>query len=146
MRKFEGIDVTPLKIISDTNGDVMHALKENEATFSKFGEAYFSSVKQNVVKGWKKHKIMISNIVVPVGEIRFVFYDDRNHSKTQGKFFEISLSKENYCRLTVQPGIWMAFQGIGKDLNLLLNISSITHDPLECENVPIKSNKIKFNF
>lgn len=142
----EGITLTPLKLIPGANGKVMHALKSHEEDFHGFGEAYFSTVDFGVAKGWKKHTKMISNLVVPVGEILFVFYDDRENSETLGQFFQVKLSLKNYCRLSVQPGIWMAFKGLGKDLNLLLNISSISHDPEECETMNISNPMINYTF
>jgi len=138
----DGISLTPLKIIKGEVGNVLHALKSVEDTYTEFGEAYFSTVDYNMVKGWKKHMVMISNLIVPVGEIQFVFYDDRFNSVTFGKFFEVFLSTKNYQRLTVHPGIWMAFKGIGKDLNLLLNISSIVHDSMECEVLNLENDYI----
>ena len=74
---------------------------------------------------------MILNLVVPIGTIQFVIYDDRAKSSTYKQFFTIKLSQENYQRLTVPAGVWMAFRGISKDLNMLLNIASIEHDPTE---------------
>jgi dTDP-4-dehydrorhamnose 3,5-epimerase len=49
------------------------------------------------------------------------------------------LSKEYYNRLTVPPRVWVGFQGIGKDTNLLLNIANIPHDDNEVDQVPLKS-------
>lgn len=143
---FYGIELTPLKIIEGEKGNVMHALKCTDINFESFGESYFSTVLFNDVKGWKKHKIMVSNLIVPVGAIKFVFYDDRKGSSTYGYFCEVVLSVSNYKRLTVQPGIWMAFQGASKDLNLLMNIASIPHDPSESIFEPISSNNINYNF
>lgn len=142
----EGITLTPLKIIPSNDGSVMHALKNYEESYASFGEAYFSSVKHHVVKGWKKHHQMISNLIVPVGKIRFIFFDDRRESTTYHQFHEVELSLENYQRLTVQPGIWMAFKGEGEGLNLLLNISNIPHDPNECETLSIKNALINYSF
>lgn len=130
-KNLKGVTLTPLKKIAHPSGDVLHGLKSSEATFSQFGEAYFSTVKKNLIKGWKKHTRMTLNLIVPVGEIRFVLYDDRIDSETKGQFFEISLSQNNYQRLTVEPNIWMAFQGRDNNLNLLLNIANIEHDPSE---------------
>lgn len=143
---FEGIELTPLKIIEGEKGNVMHALKCTDDNFESFGESYFSTVLFRDVKGWKKHKIMISNLIVPVGAVKFVFYDDREGSTTFGSFCEVVLSVSNYQRLTVQPGIWMAFQGASEDLNLLMNIASIPHDPLESIVDPVSSNNINYNF
>ena len=146
VKQIDGINISPLKIINGNEGFIMHALKKNETDFNEFGEAYFSSVNYKSIKGWKKHTKMISNLIVPIGEIRFVFFDDRLGSITKGMFLEVYLKKENYSRLCVQPGIWMAFQGMSKNLNVLLNISSILHDPNETIIEPIKTSKIIFKF
>lgn len=135
----DGVTLTPLKIIKGEKGNVLHALKSEEQTFFGFGEAYFSTVLHNEIKGWKKHREMILNIVVPVGKIKFVIFDDREKSRTKNQFFEITLSPENYYRLTVQPGLWMAFKGLSNPLNMLLNIASIPHNPNEAENVTLQT-------
>src|SRR6185312_3772256 len=128
--------LTPLRIIPGVSGEVLHALKEDESSFHGFGEAYFSTVQKDAVKGWKKHREMILNLVVPAGSIRFVLFDDRPDSKSFRTIQEVILSRENYQRLTVPPGIWMAFQGLEDGVNILLNIASIRHDPSEAENLP----------
>ncbi len=137
--------LTPLGIIFGDSGNVMHALKQQESSFHGFGEAYFSTVQMNAVKGWKKHRRMVLNMVVPSGAIRFVLYDDRDDSKSFQTIQEIILSKENYQRLTVPPGIWMAFQGLSNEVNMLLNIASIPHDPAEAEKLPIQNELIPYH-
>ena len=136
----KSISITPLKQIRNEKGDIYHALRKTENSFSKFGEAYFSTIIHKEIKGWKKHNEMVLNLVVPVGSIRFVMFDDRDN-EVEGKFTEIILSQGNYCRLTVPSGIWMAFQGLESSLNLLLNIASIEHDPKEAQNVNIDQFK-----
>lgn len=131
-----GVVLTPLKIIPQPQGDVLQALKKSDRGFAGFGEAYFSSVLHGEVKGWKRHRRMTLNLVVPSGEIRFVLYDDRDDSSC--KFYEVLLSRQNYYRLTVPPGIWLAFAGCSEDLNLLLNLASIEHDPTESDNRPLE--------
>lgn len=140
----EGVILTPLRVIRGESGNVMHALKAHEESFHGFGEAYFSTVNPRVVKGWKKHRKMILNLVVPVGAIKFVLYDDRPESLSFQTMQEIILSTDNYQRLTVPPGIWMAFQGYGENTNMLLNIASIPHDPLEAENLPSQNDTIPY--
>ena len=138
-----GVTITPLKIIAGENGSVMHGLKADESTFDGFGEAYFSSVKFGAIKGWKRHTRMTLNLVVPVGIIRFVIYDDRKDSPGYQLFEEYSLGPEvNYARLTIEPGLWMAFQGQAEGLNLLLNLASMRHEPSEAEQLPIDNNHI----
>lgn len=140
----EGVTLTPLKIIEGEAGNVMHALKQSEPSFAGFGEAYFSTVNFNSVKGWKKHKQMLLNIIVPAGAIRFILYDGRVESITYGQFQELTLSPSAYQRLTVPPGIWMAFKGLSESLNMLLNIASIPHHPEEADNLPLKNDLIPY--
>ena len=116
-----------------------------EKTFAGFGEAYFSTVEKNAVKGWKKHHQMILNLIVPSGEILFVLYDAREKSATQNMLQEIKLSLNNYQRLTVPPGVWMAFKGL-QTVNILLNIASIPHDPEEADNSPVVNGLIPYTF
>jgi dTDP-4-dehydrorhamnose 3,5-epimerase len=135
----DGVVITPLKRILHEKGDIYHAMKKSETSFFSFGEAYFSSVNCNDIKGWKKHSKMVLNLVVPVGSVRFVLFDDRKESITNGNYIDVTVSSDNYIRLTIPPGLWVAFQGIGKKLNLLLNIASIEHDPSESVTAPLNS-------
>ena len=140
----EGLIVSPLKQIENPRGDILHAMKISSEGFSGFGEAYFSSVNKGEIKGWKKHLEMTLNIIVPTGEIRFVIYDDREHSLTNDQAFDINLSRNNYCRLTVPPGLWLGFQGVSRGTNLLLNIANIEHNSDESINIPLE--EIKFDW
>lgn len=121
----DGVILTPLKQFYTPKGDVFHAMKKSDNGFAGFGEAYFSSVNKGDIKGWKKHTKMTLNLIVPVGEIEFVVYNENSK-----EFFSVALSQKNYQRLSVAPGLWMAFRGINEN-NLLLNIASIEHDPSE---------------
>ena len=134
--------ITKLDVIDTPGGNVMHAMKESNVGYSGFGEAYFSQVDRGTIKAWKRHKKMTLNLVVPVGEIRFVLFDDREVSNTQ--FQEVIISRDNYCRLTVPPMIWMGFQGLLYDESTLLNIADIEHNPNEFDRINIED--IEFNW
>lgn len=133
----DGVILTPVKIIEGSNGLVLHALKATDSSFAGFGEAYFSTVYPGARKGWKKHFRMTLNLVVPVGCIRFVLVDDRLGSNSRHRPFFCTLSRNNYQRLTVPPGIWTAFEGLGETESVLMNVANIPHDPLEAENKPV---------
>ncbi|MBD3840069.1 MAG: WxcM-like domain-containing protein, partial [Epsilonproteobacteria bacterium] len=107
------------------------AMKKSDDGFCGFGEAYFSTINQDDIKGWKKHTEMTLNLVVPVGEIKFVVYDEETK-----EFFSTTLSQNNYQRLTVKQNLWMAFQGVG-EYNMLLNLASIEHNPNEAINIDL---------
>lgn len=129
----DGVILTPLKQIFHPKGDVWHAMKCSDNGFEGFGEAYFSTIHCGDIKPWKKHLKMTLNFVVPVGKIRVVIFDDRPQSSTKGNFFDITLSHNNYQRITIPAGLWVAFSGVGESLNLLLNVANLEHDPLEVE-------------
>ena len=133
----DGVTLTPLKIIDHPKGDILQALKFSEQSYCSFGEAYFTTIKEGEIKGWKKHKKMILNLIVPSGKVKFVIYDDRNSSNTFGEFYEIVISNENYSRLTVQPELWLGFQGLYLKESLILNIASVEHQADEAENESI---------
>ncbi len=131
----DGVIITPLKQIIKSEGSIYHAMKKGDNTFYGFGEAYFSYINSNIIKAWKIHKKMWLNLVVPLGSVKFVLLDQRENSKTEGKFFEITLNPQNnYKRLTIPPGITFGFKGVGSDINLVLNVASIEHDPDEMQN------------
>ncbi|HIP59086.1 MAG TPA: dTDP-4-dehydrorhamnose 3,5-epimerase [Campylobacterales bacterium] len=124
--------LTPLKQIIHPKGDIYHGMKKSDVGYDGFGEAYFSTINKEDIKGWKKHTLMTLNLVVPVGAIEFVVYDEEGKS-----FFTQTLSQENYQRLTVKPNAWMAFRGIGEH-NILLNLANIEHNPDEALNIPLE--------
>ena len=140
----EGLILTPLQIFQGDSGDVLHGIRNNENSFCGFGEAYFSTINCGAVKGWKRHREMTLNIMVPCGEIRFVLFDDRENSPTQNDFFSVELSRQNYQRLTIPPMVWMAFRGMRKGLNMLMNVASIPHDPEESDSLDLKKNHIPY--
>jgi dTDP-4-dehydrorhamnose 3,5-epimerase len=138
--------ITPLKIIDVPGGNVLHGMKCSDEGFVEFGEAYFSMAETGVIKAWKRHTKMTLNLIVPVGGICFVIYDDRLDSSTHGQFQEVTLSKQkNYCRLTVPPMVWLGFQGVDESPSMLLNIASILHQPKEADRKDLKEFKFDWS-
>ena len=70
----EGVNITPLKIIENEKGNILRGLRSDEDLYNGFGEAYFSKIKYNTIKGWKLHKEMTMNLIVPIGKVKFVFF------------------------------------------------------------------------
>ena len=127
----DGVLLTTLKVIDVTGGDVLHAMKAADNGYQGFGEAYFSIIEKGIIKCWKLHKEMTLNLVVPLGSVRFILFDERQGSSTYGECQEVVLSRDNYRRLTVPPMVWLGFQGMGEKDSLLLNIANIAHNPNE---------------
>jgi dTDP-4-dehydrorhamnose 3,5-epimerase len=135
---------TPLDIISVEGGDVRHIMKSSDNGFNGFGEAYFSSINYGAIKAWKRHNKMTLNLVVPIGEVSLVCYDDRVGSESYGVFSEIVFLKNNYGRITIPPMIWFGFKGISTEKSLIINIADIEHDPDEVDRK--NENEIEFSW
>ena len=86
----EGVILTPLKQIQHSKGNIFHGMKSGDIGYSGFGEAYFSTVESNAIKGWKLHREMVLNLVVPKGAIRFVIFDERPGSPTKKIIMKLS--------------------------------------------------------
>jgi dTDP-4-dehydrorhamnose 3,5-epimerase len=130
-----GVILTPMKIIDNPNGDIYRVMRKIDTGYLGFGEAYISTIKVGKIKGWKKHHNMTMNLVVPVGRVSIVIFDDRPSSPTRDSFLETTLSMENYYRITIPPGLWCAFMGIGLETSMILNISDSVHNDSVSESV-----------
>ena len=106
-------------------------LRRDWDVFEAFGEIYFSCVFPGAIKAWHIHKRMTLNYAVPLGEIRFVLYDDRPDSPTRGEVQEMVLGPDNYCLVTVPPMVWNGFKGLGSETSIVANCATIPHDPDE---------------
>ena len=105
--------VSPLNQLKDQRGAVYHILKESDNHFLRFGEAYFSKVNPQVVKGWKYHKKMTQNFSVPFGKIKLVIVDTREESPTFNLINEFILCPDkNYKLITIPPKLWYGFKCI----------------------------------
>lgn len=130
----QGVYVTELRRIPTADGEVRHGLRRDEDDFAGFGEAYFSEVLPGHVKGWKRHSLMTMNLVVVQGSVRFLLCDD---AASCDCLLSVDREAGPYGRLTVHPGVWMAFAGMGAGTNLLMNLASHGHDPAEAERVDL---------
>ena len=143
MARIDGIKISPLKQIAVPGGNVFHAMKNSDKGYNGFGEAYFSNIEPKVIKAWKRHKEMTLNLIVPVGEIMFVLFDNRDE-KSKPIFKKFIIGQSNYKRLTIPPNVFVSFKGLNKKMNLLLNIANIEHDPNEAVNIDL--DEIKYDW
>ncbi len=133
--KLDDILVTPLRRIETVGGDVLHAMKQSDAGYAGFGEAYFSWVSVGAIKAWKRHIQMTMNVVVPVGQVNCVFCCVNTDGDEEFRVEQIGVGR--YARITVPPGIWFGFQGLHASQSLVLNIASIPHDQNEVERLAL---------
>ena len=120
-QNIDGIKITPLKIISDNRGSVMHMLRSDSDVFEKFGEIYFSTIFKDSIKAWHLHKEATLNYACILGKVKLALFDDRTQSITYGLYQELY---ENY--------------------SIIANCLTLPHN--EKEMVRLDSNDPKFKY
>jgi|TARA_A100001015_G_C14955384_1_gene698560 dTDP-4-dehydrorhamnose 3,5-epimerase len=142
----EGIKITPLKIIADHRGSVMHMLRNDNEVFEKFGEIYFSTIFENKVKAWHLHKEATLNYACVFGKVKLVLYDERKTSKTFGEYQELFLSLENYSLITIPPNIWNGFKGLHKENSIIANCLNLPHNEKEMVRQEIDDKRFNYKW
>ena len=143
----EGVFVKELKQFQDDRGAVLHMLKSNDSNFNKFGEIYFSEILPGKIKAWKYHKTQSQNIAVPIGNVKFVIYDDRENSKTFNTTIEIELGRPNsYFLLHIPPGLWYGFKSKCLYPSLIVNCAETPHDKDESLRRDLNDDFITFDW
>ena len=125
------VKITPLKIISDNRGKVIHMLRTDSQVFEKFGEIYFSTIYHQSIKGWHLHKESVLNYVCIKGKVKLVLFDNRKESSTKGVYQELILSPEDYFLVTIPPNIWNGFKGLDEAESIIANCLTLPHDEKE---------------
>jgi len=145
-KNIEGIKISPLKIISDHRGSVMHMLRNDNQVFEKFGEIYFSTILENKIKAWHLHKEATLNYACVYGKVKLVLYDEREQSKTLGKYQELFLSIENYSLITIPPNVWNGFKGLNKGHSIIANCLNLPHNEKEMIRSEINDNRFNYKW
>tara|TARA_Y100000590_G_scaffold469854_1_gene660169 strand:+ start:2317 stop:2742 length:426 start_codon:yes stop_codon:yes gene_type:complete len=113
------VKIYPLKKVKTKGGDIFKIIDKNSKGFIGFSETYFSWINYGKIKAWKYHTKMTMNLVVPLGKVKFLFFDPKTK-----KFLKIIIGKNNYKRIRVKPGLWFGFKGMSKPKSLILNFSN----------------------
>ncbi len=132
----EGVKKIPLKRIPDERGTVLHMLKRTDPHFIDFGEIYFSTVYDGVVKGWHRHRDMTLAYACVHGRIKLVTYDDRDGSPTRGQLDEFFLGADDYSLVMIPPGVWNGFKGMFAPESIVANCCTHEHDPSRSDRKP----------
>ena len=137
MGEIKKIKIEKFNTVNNENGKILKILNDKQKNLKKFKDAYFSFVKYNKIKGWKKHLKMTMTLYVPVGKVRFVFYDEKN-------FMSVLIGENKFYKIIVPPNIWFAFKGVSKAVNLVFNLANIKHNDKEV--VRKKNDEIKYKW
>ena len=125
------IKIYKLNKLKNLKGDLLKYLNKNNKYFKKFGEIYFTEIKEKKIKGWNFHKKCQCLITVPVGKVKFTFAE-----KISGRKKVIIIGKKNHSIIVVPPRIWFSFASLEK-ISLVVNTINEIHNNKETLKIPI---------
>ena len=136
----KGFKLTKLKKINLPKGNVLKFIDKKNKNFIKFEKVFFSFVNYKSIKAWKMHKKMTLNIVVPIGNVRFVLFEMKKNKVS--KIEEVKIGQNDYRLLTINPKIWYGFIGISKNPSMIVSLTNMLHD----ENEMVRENINFFDY
>ena len=86
------------------------------------------------------HKKITLNIVVPIGNVRFVLFEMKKNKVS--KIEEVKIGQDDYRLLTINPKIWYGFIGISKNPSMIVSLTNMLHD----ENEMVRENINFFDY
>ena len=125
------IKIYKLNKLKNLKGDVLKYLNKNNKYFKKFGEIYFTEIKEKQIKGWNFHKKCQCLVSVPVGKVKFIFAE-----KISGRKKVIIIGKKNHSIIVIPPRIWFSFTSLEKT-SLVVNTINEIHNNKETLKIPI---------
>jgi dTDP-4-dehydrorhamnose 3,5-epimerase len=125
----DGVKVIPLRRIPDERGTIFHMLKATDPHFERFGEIYFATAFEGIVKGWHRHREMTLNYACVFGRVKLVIYDDRDGSPTRGAVMEIFLGPDNHSLVSIPPELWNGYKAMSAPFAMIANCCTHPHDP-----------------
>jgi dTDP-4-dehydrorhamnose 3,5-epimerase len=142
----DGVQIVPLRRVPDERGTIMHMLRRTDDHFVEFGEIYFTTIYEGVVKGWHRHAEMTLNYACVHGRVKLVLYDDREGSPTRGVLLERFLGPDDYSLVVIPPGVWNGMKGMSAPFALVANCATHPHDPSRTTRLDPFANDIPYDW
>lgn len=146
----EGVTVRPAPTHTDHRGSVVELLSSTWP--EHFGDGaphiYLATVVPGVVKGWVCHVGQDDRSVALFGRLRWVLYDGREDSPTQGLIQTVTQTEASRALITVPDGVWHAVENVGPTEAGFVNMPTVPYDHGDPDKhrLPIDTDKIPFSF
>lgn len=125
----DGVVVKELAVKVDERGRLMELFRSDDPDLRGFGQVHLTTVYPGVVKAWRRHKKRTDVLTVVAGMVRLGLYDGRSGGKTDGELSQFFLGVHSPLRITIPPGVWFGFKGVGAEEALVIAYTDIAHDP-----------------
>ncbi|MFH1721106.1 MAG: dTDP-4-dehydrorhamnose 3,5-epimerase family protein [Candidatus Altiarchaeota archaeon] len=124
----EGVVTKKLKVVPDERGWLMEILRCDDSLFEKFGQVYLTTAYPGVVKAWHYHKLQTDNFTCIKGMMKVALYDGRKDSPTYKEVNEFFVGEKNPMLISVPPGIYHGFKGMGDETAYFLSIPTLPYN------------------
>lgn len=123
-----GVKIKKLSVIPDERGWLMEILRCDDVFFENFGQVYLTTAYPGVVKAWHYHKKQTDNFTCIHGMMKVVLYDARTDSSTFRGLMELFIGERNPILISVPPGVYHGFKGIGTETAYFLSIPTLPYN------------------
>ena len=125
--------------IKINNKGNVHKYIEISNSFKKISEVYFSKIRKNSIKAWKKNKTSKQFFYVFEGKIILKIFDDR---RKKNKIYNFTLgNKLKYSKILIPKNVWYGFKGLGNN-NIVVNSLTKLHINCKMQTLELKNNYI----
>ena len=136
----------PLRRIPDERGTIFHMLRADDPHFVAFGEIYFTSVYEGIVKGWHRHRDMTLNYACIHGRVKLVLYDDRERSPNRRRP-DGALPRARSPRARRHPTRHLdGLKGMTSPFALVANCATHPHDAAQTTRLDPFDNDIPYDW
>ncbi len=144
----QGVKVKQLHFYMDERGKLLEVLRSDDFLFNGFGQAYITTIKPAVIKGWHFHKEQTDNICCIKGSIKLVLYDSREDKSSYQELAEFLIGDENPALVQIPKEVCHAVQCLGEEEAVILNIPDLpyNHENPDKYELDLYSSKIPYNW
>lgn len=108
--------------------------------------AYQAMIRPGRVKGWVYHKLQSDRQAVICGFVKYVLWDPRPDSPTNGMINEICLSERNRGLLLIPPYVVHAVQNIGLTDAIFVNLPTVPYNHADPDKYRVDAASVPYSF
>jgi dTDP-4-dehydrorhamnose 3,5-epimerase len=144
----DGVRIREARTIADDRGTVCVAYDPRWGFSDEpMVYSYEVTIRPGAVKGWILHETYDDRLFLASGTVKWVMYDDRAGSPTQGRLTELYFDEHHRSLLLIPRGVWHAVHNVGAVDSRMVNFPTAPYDyenpdktrlPLDTERIPYR--------
>jgi dTDP-4-dehydrorhamnose 3,5-epimerase len=145
----DGVRIREARTIPDDRGSICVAYDPRWGfTEEPMVYCYEVTIRPGAIKGWILHETYDDRLFLAAGAVRWVLFDDRDGSPTQGRLSELFFDEHHRSLLRIPRGVWHAVQNVGADDSRMVNFPTAPYDYENPDKtrLPIDTDRIPYRF